>query len=78
MADYTFPTLTTAVVGVTTTTAFQVQSTASYTQTVTNGTVTLGNVSGSNFGTLSDTQSGWLTGRRPLLGQLYPRGVYNK
>jgi len=78
MADYIFPSLTSSVAGVTTTTSFLVQSTASYTQTVTNGTVTLGDVSGSNFGTLSDTQSGWLTGRRPVSGQVFPRGVYNK
>jgi hypothetical protein len=78
MADYTFPNLTTAVVGIVTTTAFLVQSTASYTQTTTNGTLSLGNVSGSNFGNLSNTQPGWLTGRRPSQGQVFPRGVYNK
>lgn len=78
MADYTFPNLTTAVVGIVTTTAFSVQSTASYTQTITNGTVSLIDVSGSNFGNSSNTQPGWLTGRRPALGQLYPRGVYDR
>jgi len=36
------------------------------------------NESGTNFSILSDTQPGFLTGRRPTTGQLYPRGVYNK
>ena len=78
MADYSLATLTTAVAGITTTTSFLVQSTASYTQTITNGTVSLIDVSGSNFGNSSNTQPGWLTGRRPALGQLYPRGVYDR
>ena len=30
------------------------------------------------FSIFSDTQPGFLTGRRPTTGQLYPRGVYNK
>jgi|TARA_B100000123_G_C25445496_1_gene303614 hypothetical protein len=30
------------------------------------------------FGIFNDTQPGFLTGRRPTTGQLYPRGVYNK
>ena len=76
--DYVFPSLTTAVAGVTTTTAFQVQSTASYTVKVSNGTISLINVSGSNFGVTSTTRPGWLTGRRPASGQVFPRGVYNK
>jgi hypothetical protein len=25
-----------------------------------------------------ETRSGWLTGRRPVSGQVFPRGVYNK
>lgn len=55
MSDWTFVNLTTAVVGVATTVNFQVQSTSPYTQTVTNGTISLGNVSASNFNILSDT-----------------------
>ena len=30
------------------------------------------------FSIFSYTQPGFLTGRRPTTGQLYPRGVYNK
>ena len=78
MADFSFPTLTTAIVGFTSTTAFQVQSTSSYVVEVSNGTVSLGNIIGSNFNILTDTRPGWLTGRRPSQGQVFPRGVYNK
>ena len=78
MADFTSPNLTTAIAGVTTTTAFLVQSTASYTVKVSNGTINLGNVTSSQFSIVTSTRSGWLTGRRPVSGQMYPRGVYNK
>jgi len=27
---------------------------------------------------ITETRPGWLTGRRPSQGQLFPRGVYNK
>lgn len=77
MSDWTFVNLTTAVVGVATTVNFQVQSTSPYTQTVTNGTISLGNVSASNFNILSDTTPA-IPARRPGTGQVYPRGVYNK
>ena len=30
------------------------------------------------FSIFSETQPGYLTGRRPQVGQLYPRGVFNK
>ena len=30
------------------------------------------------FSIFNDTQPGFLTGRRPTTGQLYPRGVFNK
>ena len=30
------------------------------------------------FSIFNETQPGFLTGRRPQVGQLYPRGVYNK
>lgn len=78
MADYTFPTTTTAVVGLASTIRFQTQSTDPYTVEVSNGTVSLGNVSGADFGLLTGTESGWLRGRRPSQGQVFPRGVYNK
>jgi len=73
MADFSFPTLTTAVVGVTTTVAYQVQAT-NFTFTINFTQNQLKDFS-LNLGTAS---SGWLTGRRPQSGQLYPRGVYNK
>jgi len=76
--DFSFPTLTSAVSGINTSVHFKVQSTAPYTIEPSNGTVRLGSATGSNFAILSNTRSGWLTGRRPPKGQLYPRGVYNK
>jgi hypothetical protein len=76
MADYTFPTLTTAVDGFDDSTSFQIQSLDPYTITTTNGTVNIGNI---NIGSvITGTESGWLTGRRPVSGQVFPRGVYNK
>ena len=76
MTDWTFANLTTAIVGIASTTAFQVQSTSSYVVEVSNGTVSIQNLNISSITT--GTIPGWLTGRRPLQGQLYPRGVYNK
>lgn len=77
MADWTIVNLTTAVVGVTTTINFQVQSTASYTQSVSNGTINVGSVSASNFNILTNTTPA-IPPRRPFQGQVFPRGVYNK
>jgi hypothetical protein len=77
MADYIFPNLTTAVAGINTSVNFLVQSTASYTISVTNGTVSIGNVSRSGFNILTNTTTA-IPPRRPTQGQLYPRGVYNK
>lgn len=76
MADFTFPSLTTAVVGFASTAAFQVQSTSSYTIEPSNGTVSVGNIDLS--ANITETRPGWLTGRRPSQGQVFPRGVYNK
>ena len=71
MADFSFPTLTTAVVGVTTTVAYKVQAT--------NFTINFTQNQLRNWSfNLGAASPGWLTGRRPQLGQLYPRGVYNK
>lgn len=71
MADFSFPTLTTAVVGVTTSVAYQVQAT--------NFTINFTQNQFKDFSlNLGAASPGWLTGRRPSLGQLYPRGVYNK
>lgn len=77
MADYTFPTTTTAVAGFSSTTAFQVQTTDPYTVEVSNGTVSVGNIDANSFG-VTGTVPGWIGGRRPTQGQVFPRGVYNK
>ena len=70
MADFNFS-LTTAVVGVTTSVAYQVQAT--------NFTINFTQNQQRDFSlNLGTVTPGWLTGRRPSLGQLYPRGVYNK
>ena len=42
-----------------------------------NGTVSL-STTGTNLNILDSTRPGFLTGRRPQTGQLYPRGVYNR
>jgi len=42
-----------------------------------NGTVPL-STTGTNLDIFDSTRRGFLTGRRPVKGQLYPRGVYNK
>jgi len=50
--------------------------------TFTNGTVNGGNmtlsVSPAIPGSDNNARRTWLTGKRPIKGQLYPRGVYNK
>jgi hypothetical protein len=73
MNDYTFPTLTTVVDGFNDSVAFQIQSLDPYDISTTNGTVPLG-----NFNFEFSAVPGWLTGRRPVSGQIFPRGVYNK
>ena len=42
-----------------------------------NGTVNL-NTTSANLDIFDSTRPGFLTGRRPVKGQLYPRGVYNR
>ena len=42
-----------------------------------NGTVAL-STTGTNLDIFDSTRPGFLTGRRPQTGQLYPRGVYNR
>lgn len=73
MADYSIPFLTTAIDGVNDVVSFQVQAQNTNDVTETNGTISIGNIDIS-----SQTIPGWLTGRRPVSGQLFPRGVYNK
>ena len=69
----------TPVDAVTDTTIFQPQATSSF--TVNPGNVTtnnLGNMSFSGSSLLTNTRTGWLPGRRPQTGQLFPRGVRNR
>ena len=50
----------------------------SFTVNPSNVVVSIENESGTAFGIVTETQPGFLTGRRPATGKLYPRGVYNK
>jgi len=75
MADYSFVSLTTAIVGFGTTVALTyVNQIVTPTIETSNGTVSVGDIS-SGIGT---AVPGFLTGRRPVSGQVFPRGVYNK
>ena len=56
---------------------FQIQA-LSPTVNPSNVNVSIINANASVFGIISGTIPGFLTGRRPHTGQLYPRGVYNK
>ena len=56
---------------------FQIQA-LSPTVNPSNIIVSILNANASVFGIISGTIPGFLTGRRPHTGQLYPRGVYNK
>ena len=70
MADFTVPNLASAVVGFATTafssteTSFTVENTKP--------------VEKNRDVTVEETRRGWLDGRRPSSGQMYPRGVFNK
>ena len=48
------------------------------TMQITNYIQPLLDFAGSAFKIVTSTRPGWLTGRRPTTGLLYPRGVYNK
>ena len=48
-----------------------------FTVNTSNGTVSLSTTS-TNLDIFDSTRPGFLTGRRPQTGQLYPRGVYNR
>jgi hypothetical protein len=77
MADFTIVNLTTAAAGVATTVSFLAQSTAGYTISNSSDLVQTDNYNSTDFD-LSQAQPGWLTGRRPSQGQVFPRGVYNR
>ena len=81
MANYAYTTL-----GITETTSLdavddskfgQIQA-LSPTVNASNLIVSIENAIASIFGINQSTRPGFLTGRRPVKGQLYPRGVYNK
>ena len=55
----------------------QVQATL-FTVNASNLLVSIVNASASDLGIDQSTKPGFLTGRRPQIGQLFPRGVYNK
>ena len=59
-------------------TIFQPQSTATPSFNFKEFQFVLGNVSESDFNINKSQRAGWLTGRRPVTGQLYPRGVYGR
>ena len=60
-------------------THFQEQSTVAFTVSPGNPTTNnVGNLSFSGSGLLNSTRPGWLLGRRPQTGQLFPRGVRNR
>ena len=81
MANYAYTNMgitpTTLVDAVDDSKIFQIQA-LSFTVNPSNVTVNIENESGASFGIITETQPGFLTGRRPTTGQLYPRGVYNK
>lgn len=70
MADWSIANLGTAVVGFASTATVGVQTTF----TVNNSVPTKENRNIS----FNETRPGFLTGRRPSQGQVFPRGIYNK
>ena len=79
MANFSFASLTTAVVGIASTEIFQIQSESNFTINPTIDIISVVNLSGMNMDlTATSARPGWLNGRRPNSGQLYPRGVFNK
>jgi hypothetical protein len=75
MANYTFASVTTAVVGIASTTAY-IGGSSIFNSTITE---TNGTISFDLFGlNITSSVPGALTGRRPNIGQLFPRGIYNK
>ena len=81
MANYAYTTLgiteTASVDAVNDSKFGQVQAT-SFTVNASNLLVSIGNATTSDLGINKSTRPGFLTGRRPQIGQLFPRGVYNK
>ena len=72
MAAITFQPMPTTAVGIASTVAYGVASTAAFT-----GTVGL-STNAAGLSIFDNTREGWMRGRRPWVGQQYPRGVLNK
>ena len=70
MSDFIIPNLTTSVIGFSTTSFVATETTFTV-----NNAVPVKENRNINF---DETRTGWLTGRRPVSGQVFPRGVYNK
>ena len=49
-----------------------------FTVNASNFIISIKNATAAIFGINQSTRPGFLTGRRPVNGQVYPRGVYNK
>ena len=81
MANYAYTTLgiteTASVDAVNDSKFGQVQAT-SFTVNASNLLVSIVNATAADLGIHQSTKPGFLTGRRPQIGQLFPRGVYNK
>lgn len=74
MANYSFASVISAVVGIASTeTIYSNIVGIALSVTTTNGTIPMGNITGM---TITNSRPGALTGRRPGVGQLYPR--FNK
>jgi len=76
MANYTFTPLTTAVVGIASTSYFPA-SISPFTVGSSNGTVSFTGF-GTDISVINSTTHSYLAGRRPKQGLVFPRGVYNK
>ena len=87
MANYSYTaalsgTKTTAVTGTASTANVGINTaTTPWNPSVSTGDLVLsttGSIGVSTASLYKETVPGWLTGRRPTTGQLYPRGVFNK
>ena len=78
MAAITFQPMPTTAVGIASTVAYGVASTAAFTIGPDfTGTVGL-STNAAGLSIFDNTREGWMRGRRPWVGQQYPRGVLNK
>lgn len=75
MPDLSFPTLTSTVSFGSTFSLYTDNNTPTLTTSISVGTVSINDF---DFSSNQKTANGYLTGRRPAKGQLFPRGIYNK